>query len=224
MYQLNHSTHHSHKIAAFFLFLAICLLVGGGIWAYKELQPENTVSQSKPQSTQVSVATPKTKTVKGSGFSMKLPLNWKPVKIDSPYTVFSWAGSNKQDNARQIDVYVNNLPTNLAFNRLLPVKANEDGLVVAGDVSENCVNFTDKKNTNRTTGAAPAKWYGINFYCDMANYIRDVVGIGSNDGTNMVKVTSESGKTYKFLIVYTDHNAEADYDVFTDILATFKAV
>lgn len=224
MYKLGRSTHHSHKIAAALLFIAICGTVFGVVWLVKYLQPENTVSQSEPRTTHVSVAAPKTKTVKGDGFSMEVPEKWKSVKNDTIYNMYSWQGTGKVDSPRRVDVYVDKLPTTMSLNRMLPVKADNDGLVIAGDVSENCVNFTDKKNMNRLTGDAPAKWSGINFYCDMSNYVRNVVGIGSSDGTNFVRVKGESGKTHKFFIVYTDHSAEADYDVFTDILDSFKAV
>jgi len=221
MYQLGRSTHHSHKIAAALLFLVICGVVFGIVWLIRMLQPENTVTQSQPQTTHVSVPSAKTKTVKGDHFSIDLPVKWKAEKVNSIYNLYSWRGT-KDDAPRKIDVYVDTIPKTMAFNRLLPVKADNNRLLLAGDISENCSNFTDRKNTDRRTGAAPAKWSGINFYCDMANYLRNVVGTGSEDGINVVKVKGASG-THKFLIAYTDHSAEADFNIFTDALATFQA-
>lgn len=224
MYQLGRSTHHSHKIAAAMLFLLICGVVFGIVWLYRQLQPETTVSQSQPQTTTVSVPVTPTKTVKGDGFTIRVPKAWKSEEQNVIYNVFAWRGASKEDATRLIQVYVDNFPAKQAFNRLQPVKADADGLVLAGDVSENCVNFTDRKNTNKQTGAAPAKWSGIDFFCDMGNSARNVIGTGSSDGINFVQVTGESGKTHRFLLAYTDHSAEPDNNVFTDIIDSFRAL
>lgn len=224
MYQLGRPTHHSHKIAAGLLFLIISAALVGIIWLIMYLRPENTVSQAQPYTSHVTIAKPTTKKVSGEGFTLYVPATWQPAKNENtPYKIFAWRGVGKIDSPRLIQVYVNTIPSELAFNRLLPVKADDSGLSITGDISENCVNFTDKKGQDRLTGAAPAKWAGINFLCDMSKSLRNVVGIGSNDGMNYVQVKGDSRTVYKFLLVYTDHSDNPEFNTFTDIINTFKA-
>ncbi|MCA9325455.1 hypothetical protein KDA23_05340 [Candidatus Saccharibacteria bacterium] len=223
MYRLGRTTHHSHKIAATILFLTICGVVVGAVWLFQQLQTETTISQAEPQTTSVTVPTAQTQTVKGDHFTVKIPKGWKPEKENVSFNVFAWRGASKEAATRLIEIYVDNIPLTKSFNMLLPVKANGNGLLLAGDVSENCVNFTDKKNLNPRTGAAPAKWSGIDFYCDMSNAARNVLATGSSDGINFVRLTNVKGTKHRYLLVYTDHSAGPDNTIFTDAIASFKA-
>jgi hypothetical protein len=115
---------------------------------------------------------------------------------------------------------VDHIPTALAINRLLAVQSSGDKMTPVGMVSDNCTNFTDKATESAATGTAPAKWNGVNFICDMANYERDVVATGSSGGINMVTLSSKSG-THQVCLVYTDNSIDPDYSVFTDIVQSF---
>jgi hypothetical protein len=91
-------------------------------------------------------------------------------------------------------------------------------------VSDNCVNFTDEKTANPTTGAASSKWSGVSFLCDTANDQRVVVGTSSAaEPVNTVTVTGAKG-THRYFFVYTDHSAQPKFEIFTAALASFNAL
>jgi hypothetical protein len=141
---------------------------------------------------------------------------------DSPAPAGSWKGDSGEDAARRLDVYVGAVPAALAINRLLPVAANDGRLDITGTVSDNCVNFTDKTARAIATGIASAKWDGVNFICDMGNYERDVVAIGSEQGINTVTLIGASAGRQQVLLVYTDNNANPDYNIFNTIVRSFR--
>src|SRR5690606_6250345 len=130
---------------------------------------------------------PEPKVYKLATFQLELPKDWKtqaPGKGSSANYV--WRGSTKDNVARSLEVYVDRPQASLAVNRMLPVKANGNKVEALSTVSDNCANFTDSKTTNVQTGVAPSKWSAINFWCDMANYQRNVTGTSSPEGINTV--------------------------------------
>jgi hypothetical protein len=141
----------------------------------------------------------------------------------TPQTIYSWrGGTGTNDESRRLDVYFDIMPTTLAVNRLLPVQANGDHLDVTGVTSDNCVNFTDKTAESVQTGRAPSKWGGVNFWCDVANYERDVVAVGSTEGVNTITLTGASKGSHKILLVYTDNSASPDYSIFVAIVRSTR--
>jgi hypothetical protein len=207
------------------LVVLLLLVVAGSVFGYVHMmRPDTVIHQATPQTTEVSLALPKKQQVTKAGFQLALPEGWKEITEPSTYTQYSWVGTGKEDNARRLEVYIDKLPATLAVNRLLPLQAQGAGVTPTGTVSDNCINFTDKATANPQTGAAPAKWSGVSFLCDTANTLRDVVGTGSAENMNSVSVTGETGLVRHVFFVYTDHSGQANYDVFTDMLASFKVL
>jgi hypothetical protein len=224
MYHIGQPTKRRHWMRRL-LVLAFLVLAAGSVFGYaRMMQPDTVIHQGTPQNTEVTLALPKKQLVSKPGFQMEIPEGWKETHGTSSYTMYSWEGTGKEDSARRVDVYMDTLPATLAVNRLLPLQAQGSGLLPTASVSDNCINFTDKATANPQTGAAPAKWSGVSFLCDTANTLRDVVGTGSVEGINSVGVIGASGKMHHVFFVYTDHSAQANYDVFTDMLATFKVL
>jgi hypothetical protein len=155
-------------------------------------------------------------------FSLDLPTDWRSTASpNQPYAIYSWHNTAGNKGVRRLDVYLDGAPR-LAVNRVLPVQANGTRLVLLGQVSDNCMTFTE--GAKRTAAASmPAKWRGVNFLCDTANPLRDVVGTSSPNGIDTVKVSSPGTGTHDFFFVYTDNSATPDYDVFTGIVTSFQA-
>jgi hypothetical protein len=109
----------------------------------------------------------------------------------------------------------------MALNKALVVDASGTG-VVHESVSENCATYTEASKTDPRTGFAPAKWQGIDFFCDMANNSRAVVGTVSKDGFNYFNVTGANGGQHKVFIVFTDNNITPNYSVFYDVLTSLR--
>jgi hypothetical protein len=121
---------------------------------------------------------------------------------------------------RRIDIYIDNVPSSLAVNRLLPVQVNQDQLQPQGVVSDNCTDFTTPTAQSAQTGTIDAKWNGVDFLCDTGNYERDVVAIGSASGP--ISLTGPKTSTHKILLVYTDNTTQPDYSIFTAIVESFR--
>ncbi len=224
-YRVGRRARHHHKTQIVVAVLSIGLLVVALIFiAIKMLQPTTYLGQGPTTVTHVSIPKAKTKPVTASVFQVQLPEDWQQFATHEPYSPLTWRGTTQDDSARQLQIYVDNVPTDLGVNRMLPVRADGSGVVATDSVSDNCVNFTDKNTANPATGLAPARWSGLSFLCDTANYERNLVGTTSPDGINSVTVGGPTKGTHKFFFVYTDHSAQADYTVLTDILASFKVL
>jgi hypothetical protein len=223
MYKLGERSHHKQKLYVLLIFILAGLIMAGWWAANKYLQPETTLGDSEGVVRHVDVVKPATKQVNNSIFSMTIPRNWQPVKSSRiPSAQYAWRATSKTDAGRGLEIYVDAIPKTMAVNRLLPVSASNNRLVIRNEVSDNCVNFTDASKADRPTGQAPAKWSGVNFYCDVGNYARNVVGTGSPSVINSVTVDGSAAGAHRFFFVYTDHSAESDYVVFTDILSSFR--
>jgi hypothetical protein len=110
-----------------------------------------------------------------------------------------------------------------SLNRFLAVKADGNLLEAIGDISDNCVNFTDDSALQKQTLTAPSKWMGVNFICDMGNTLRNVIGTGSTDGLNTVTVTGPSG-THRYSLIYTDHSGRPNDETLVTVIRTFRAL
>ena len=222
MYRFGRRQVHHYIVYAVAGVLVLALIAAGVVTVPRLFQPNTVLKQAAPVTHTVTANQPALKPVAESVFELNLPGTWRPV---SPppfgYRIYSWAGTGAIDAARRLDVYVDTMPTTLAVNRLLPVQSDGSLIDIIGSVSDNCTNFTDKTPTSARSGQAPSKWGGINFLCDMANYERDVVGVGSSSGINQVVLAGAQTGTHRVLLVYTDNNVTPDYTIFVAIVKSF---
>jgi hypothetical protein len=149
-----------------------------------------------------------------------LPSDWKFISHQtSVYDIYTWHNTKTDPGVEQLQVYFDTIPPSLGVNRVLPVQANADELTPT-TVSDTCANFTG----NKVPGSAktPAKWDGINFLCDLANYERDVVGTSSSAGINTVTLTGPATGAHKLFFTYTDNGATPDFTIFTNAIQSFR--
>jgi len=223
MYKLGERSHHKQKLYALLIIFLAGLIVAA-IWAAnKYLQPETTLGTSEGVVRRVEVAIPPTKEVSSRIFSMTVPKSWQTTKSQFiPAAQYAWRGVGKEESTRSLEIYMDAIPSNMAVNRLLPLRASGNRVVVGDDLSDNCVNFTDAKQADRQTGKILAKWSGVSFYCDTANSLRNLAGTGTPEAINSVQLKGGTTGVHHFFFVYTDHSAEPDYTVFTDVLNSFR--
>jgi hypothetical protein len=205
-----------------FWVAVLLLLVGGFVAAKNFLKADTTIKQGTPSVTHVDIATPKTRTVTERMFRLELPEDWRS-KEPMAGADYSWTSTEKTTTGRSLDIFVDGATTDLAFNRLLPVQASDEGVEAIGDISANCTTFTDEKATINPQGVAPSKWAGISFLCDMANTQRNVIGTSAAESRNNVTITGSKG-IHRYTFVYTDHGARPSENVFLDIIKSFKAL
>ena len=220
MYRLGHQIRHHYWVYMASIAVMLGLIFVLILSIHHIIQPNSVITQSKAITHYYSADNTPTQHVAEKGFSMSIPVGWKPAQnIDSPYQVFSWQGTGT-DADRRIDVYIGNIPTKLAVNRLLPVQVNGDQLQAIGSVSDNCTTFTTPTAQSTETGMIDAKWDGVDFTCDVANYERDVVGIGS--ATGVITMTGPTTGSHQVLLVYTDNTTQPDFTIFTAIAQSFQ--
>lgn len=215
------------KLIDLTIFLSIIAVVAfGGFYAFKHfLKANTTISQSQPLSYFYDAEPGGTQHIKNSLFTVDLPATWKHSSdLNLPPTAYVWRGTKKDDLTRSLNIYVNNVPASLAVNRILAVQTSAGRLNVTGETSDNCANFTPKSALSRKTGVAPAKQDGVSFICDMGNYERDVVAIGSKEGVNTITVTGPKTGKHRILLVYTDNSYTPDYGIFTNIVQSFRVL
>lgn len=164
-------------------------------------------------------------------FSFTLPGPWKlsAKNWDARYYSYQWVSEDKKLAGRLFRVYVDTIPKDQAVNYLLPVKIT-DGTMALGDISGNCVNFTqnavpeDKRPANipLNQGALPSRWQLVDFLCDNANITHQVVGASSSAAINTVSLKGPTKGTHNFFFLYRDNNLNADLATMSTILASFK--
>lgn len=164
-----------------------------------------------------------TKTFDEDVFSITLPADWKYLGRDPSivYHPYRWQSTAQNETGRMLAVYVDNIPVDMAVNRLLPLEVQGDHLM-PGPVSDNCTTFTGDGASDGPSKNVTAKWAGVNFICDMENYERNVVGTGSMQAINSVEFTGQQTGTHPLFFTYTDDTAQPDYTIFSDALSSFK--
>lgn len=223
MYQLGVRPHHRRNLYLFLLAVAVVLIIGGTIAAQHYFQADTSLSQTAAVTRHVDAKVPPTKPVTTPYFTMTMPRSWQADTSSLiPSAAYAWRGTG-DDAARRLEIYIDSIPADMAVNRLLPLGADGSRLMVGDDVSDNCVNFTDDSQADARTGRVLAKWSGVTFYCDTANYLRDVVGTGSSSGRNTISLHGDVKGTHRYFFVYTDNSASADYSIFTDMLRSLRA-
>jgi hypothetical protein len=218
-----HKTHHRH----YKRWLVITLLIVGGLvyGSLQFLQPDTQIKNAGAVKRQITGKSATQDFHKGN-FKISLPQGWQFMSVQKDiYTIYHFRSAQAgEDGNRLLDVYEDSKLPNFPVNRMLPVVATDEGGLItdASQVSDNCTAYTTGPTTGRSSAAQLAKWQGIEFLCDMANPLRNVVGIGSRDGLNTVKITSLSTGPHYYFITYTENNDKPDYGVVTAAINSFK--
>lgn len=167
------------------------------------------------------------KTFDQDDFTIKLPSDWLlKDHMTTPYNMYSWQASKKGADNRWLEIYVDSTPQEKAFNRMLPVSIDGNKIIVTGSVSDNCTAFTGPQGPDHAPASGvdtlPAKWQGVDFQCDMANYTRNLVGVGTADTQTAIKLAGVKTGAHTFFFVYIDHNISPDYQILEDALASIE--
>lgn len=223
MYRLGHRPHHKQKLYALLILAFAGLIIATGWALNKYLQPNTSLSESEGVVRHIDVATPPTKQINTRIFFMSIPRTWRAVTPSFiPAAQYAWRGVGQEDSTRSLELYVDSIPADMAVNKLLPLRANGNRVVVGDNISDNCTSFTDSAKADKMTGKILAKWSEVNFYCDTANYSRNIIGTGSPGSINSVRLDGQATGGHRFFFVYTDNSAEPDYTIFTNMLSSFR--
>lgn len=222
MYRFGERIHRRRKLYVWLIGF-VCLLAIGVFVGAKLLRNDTHISRAPaPVVHTLDYNDTKTVSFNEPHFTIALPADWKLANsATTPYVTYRYQSTLAHEEARWLDIYVDGVPAGFGVNRALAIKANGSQLLLDSDVSDNCASFTGPV-AGQPAIATPGKWQGVDFLCDLGNYIRDVVGTSSPEGPNTVTLTGASGP-HHFFFAYTDNNASADYTIFTTALKTFRA-
>jgi hypothetical protein len=157
-------------------------------------------------------------------FTITLPSDWVlKGHNETPHNLYSYQATEKNEDNRWLEIYVDRVPTDAAFNKLLPVIIENNKIVVTGSVSENCIEFTGPQGNPRGAGvdSLPAKWQGVDFLCDLSNYTRNVVGVGTVAAKHNIVLNGPTAGQHTFYFKYIDHNISPDYQILEKALQSF---
>jgi hypothetical protein len=65
-------------------------------------------------------------------------------------------------------------------------------------------------------------WQDVKFICDIPNSLRNVTGIGSKEGINIVTITGPTKGKHTYFLAYTDSSAHPEDKTFPAILRSFR--
>ena len=223
MYHLGH--HITHRRWPYLIgggVLLLCLIVSS-VWASHFFIAKTILNQSRPVTHYITATNTTTQHIVEHTFTVDIPSEWHAVPSSQTISgAYGWQGVSTDGSGRRLDVYIDTVPTTLAANRVLPVQVVGDGLQSNGAVSDNCADFADKSKESVATATAPAAWNGVAFVCDLGNYERDVVVIGTPAGVNDVAIKGRTTGLHHIMLVYTDDSITPDYSVFMAIIRSFQ--
>ena len=211
------------------LLFILLLLIVGGIIGYDIYRGRSRTQTGQVKTTQLTFGNngPK-KSIDEPTFTLQLPADWKEtarVNNELEHSI-TWQATKPKEDNRFITIYVDKIPKTKSFNRLLPLEAVGNGLR-HGTVSDNCAAYTAKGSFDAkqaiTAKDTPAKWEEVTFLCDLPKVFDNVVGTSSLEGINTLHVTGQMAGTHDYFFLYTDHNVRPNYEIFTQLLESFKA-
>ncbi len=219
MYHVDRRIHRHQKLrkrAGWLLGIAVVILSVYGLLHLRVNPPQN-IYNSPPSSKAYQPGNVSNITISKPELTFELPSGWTEDVLPPSPTAPKYSMRSPSSAAQQLQIYIDNPPQEFGLNRAIAVSGSGDGIVHAS-VSDNCTTYTDVSKRDPATGFATAKWQGIDFYCDVANYTRAVVGTVSKDGFNFFNATGPTFGTHKVFITYTDNSASPDYTVLYNIL------
>lgn len=219
MYHVDKRTHRHRKFRKRVVWFGSIIIVAAVVYGLLNIRitPKQNVRNAPSVSRSFQASSLKKVEVSKPEFNLQFPYGWKEEIIPQSRISPRYSFLSPPDDARQLQIYVDNSTELFGLNKAIVVAASGDG-ITHDSVSENCTTFTDGSKRNLQTGFAPAKWQGIDFNCDIGNYARAVVGTVSKDGFNYFNATGHTFGAHKVFITYIDNNITPDYSVFYEIL------
>lgn len=221
MYRLGKQIHKHRRVQRITIVIVLVLLFVALVYWLMHLRiaPAATIRNDTPVSKNYTSSQAAKVVINKPEFRVDLPGGWVERKVIASPTGPRYTFAAPTGEAKVLDIYIDNPPTNFAINKAIAISSQGNGLTHE-NVSENCATFTDSKYKNPQTGFAPARWQEIDFICDMASPTRQVVGTISRDGINQLTTTGSSGVKRKIFMTYTDNDITPNYSILYDILST----
>lgn len=221
MYHVDKRIHRHKRARRNIIVLISIAVIAGLVYGLFQLRvtPEQNIRNAAPVSTKYNPDNQNSIKIDKPELTMTLPESWKQIESTDNVHVSTYTFQNNGSPGIELNIFIDNPPVTMQLNRAIAVSAQGDSITYE-TVSSNCTTYTDSAKTNKVTGVAPARWQGNDFYCDMSNFNRAVVGTVSADGINQLNVTGSTGREYKVFISYIDNSINPDYSTLYSILGS----
>jgi len=219
--------HHRKRFSGKMLAVAavIVVVIAGGViyWVSRNHTSIQEV-HNQPIVTTVEATPGMNQTITEPFFTIELPGKWKEIyrTNDKGKQTVEWQSTEAHRDARFLTAYVDNVPQDFGFNRLLPLTVLGDK-VQPGPLSDNCITFTNKDDPISTSGYKKATWQNVRFLCDAARTERNLLGTGTVADGLGAKVSGTTSQTHTYFFTYADNTSQVNLETFTTIMASFKA-
>lgn len=231
MYKIGkHNRHWKRKFFVISSLLIISAIIVGGIALLLRENAKGVVEvqDSGAQSRAFVPANQQTRlNINEPTFTMQLPGDWREISRnkDSRYQSIEWQWQDKIKN-RWLTIYIDRIPADMVFNRLMPVEIDSESTLVFGTMSDNCLKFSGAGNpstSEKKITKVLSKWQNVEFWCDMDNTVDNVVGVGNDVDGTIMNLKGPSSGNHKYLFVYTDRSVPENQDALQLALQTFAA-
>jgi len=225
MYKLNKRQRRGYKIIGIlFVIIPLVFLVASGVW-YLVLKSNKTITSNFTQANgEAATAQEATKSFSTDTFTLSLLSTWSYIgkmnpTVDQNY--YEYQDKNPKENNRLLEIYVDNYPTTFSVNRILPVQVENNKLLPAYDLSDDCSSFSGLPSNAAAAGLWIAKWQGISFNCSVNQPRNYVAAATVTDGITIPLQGLKTGK-HTYVFVYIDQNSAPNYTLFGPILKSFQ--
>lgn len=226
MYKIGHRSKKrvKRKLWVFILtiLVVICAAIAIGVIYLLNQETEQITMPTKAITREYAPPQEDVKEFHEGPFSITLPKDWVyKGHLEAPHNVYAYQSTKKNEDSRRLEIFIDNIPTEKAFNRILPVTIQEGRLVVSGSVSGNCVEFTGINGVNpQTAGVATlaSKWQGVEFTCDVGNRTRNLIGVGTVEHKSNIPLGN-----HIYYFMYIDHSIHPNYQILEKALESFIA-
>jgi hypothetical protein len=166
-----------------------------------------------------SVQTSSSQIFRSEYFQFQAPNGWVEVSNETKPPTYVYRQLDGNLVKRELRIYVNSPPEQIASSRVLPVSV-EDEQLVPGTVSDHCKNSSAFSGGNRNP--IEIDWQGIMIYCepDSIEYNLVVGNRGSKHGM-LLKRPDDSYATYT--MIYRDLTISPNINDLSGILRSFQA-
>lgn len=152
-------------------------------------------------------------------YSFEAPEFWVEAEDeDAVYDKHSYFSATQGEEARTLDVYVNELPHKVGANRVVRVTTTRNEIQPI-DRSPQCITLQDKDVSDFLRVIV---WEDVEFKCEPSRDRHVLIAASKEDGMGLK--FGPQGDEFRLFFVYTDHTGKEDYTIFDDILESVEVL
>lgn len=205
------------RLRLFFASLALVLILGSAALYYavmlQRLNPPAATStlQSK------SYAAPEVKIFSTPYFQLQTNSTWTEISRESNANKFVYRSMRANLVEHELVIYVNQIPENLAANRVLPVDPRGDFELIPQSVTEHCMKTAGGSRIDNPL----VTMQRVKFRCDADSTDYSVL-VGMTDGSSSITMRRPNGTKATYAMRYSNLRALYDDTQLTEIVSKFQ--